>query len=267
MTSTSDYLNSLFGLARKTAIVTGGTRGIGAALSIALASAGADIILLQRNPSSGGDVKDAVRALGRSCTTYECDLAQKVDFGLLINRICIDDGREVDILVNCAGVSHRSPAIDFPDERWDEIFQVNVNATFQLSRALARHWLQTSLAPGPLPSAKKIINVASVLSFSGSYGVAAYTSSKGAVAQLTKGLSNEWMSKGICVTALAPGYIKTDMTSGYSPDTEQLILARTPAGRMGLPEELAGAIVYLASRASDFVSGEIHVVDGGFCGR
>lgn len=268
MSSDLEYLQSVFGLGGKTALVTGGTRGIGAALSLALASAGADVILLQRSPSSGEDVKFNVKARGRSCTTYECDLAQKdMNYDELVNQICIKDGREIDILVNCAGLSHRSPAVDFPEEQWDEIFQVNVKATFQLSRALAKHWFQTSLAKGPLQDAKKIINVASVLSFTGSFGVAAYTSSKGAIAQLTKALSNEWMNKGICVTALAPGYIATEMTSGYSPDTERLILARTPAGRMGRPEEMAGPIVYLASRASDFVSGEVHVADGGFCGR
>jgi 2-deoxy-D-gluconate 3-dehydrogenase len=195
-------------------------------------------------------VKSAVKARGSSCTTYECDLSEKeVDYDQLISQICHKDGREIDILVNCAGLSHRSPAIDFPDERWDEIFQVNVKGTFLLSRALAKHWFQTSLANGPLKIAKKVINVASVLSFTGSFGVAAYTSSKGAVAQLTKALSNEWMSKGICVTALAPGYIATEMTSGYNPDTLKLILARTPAGRMGWPEEMAGPIVYLASPA------------------
>ncbi|KIM94673.1 hypothetical protein OIDMADRAFT_45619 [Oidiodendron maius Zn] len=267
MTSASDYLTSLFGLIGKTALVTGGTRGIGAALGIALASAGADIISLQRHPSNGSDVESTIRALGRNFSTYECDLSQIVDFDALIQKICIDDGFEIDILINCAGISHRSPAISYPLEKWDDIFHVNVKSTFLLSRSLAKHWFSTSLSRGPLPQAKKIINIASVLSFTGSYEVAAYASSKGAVGQLTKSLSNEWMGKGICVTALAPGYIETEMTSGYSEETERFILARTPAGKMGKPEDLAGAIVYLASTASDFASGEIHVVDGGFSGR
>jgi len=213
------------------------------------ASAGADIVSLQRHPSSGSDIKATIGALGRNFTTYQCDLSQDVDFDTIIKKICIDDRFEIDILINCAGISHRSPATSYPLEKWDDIFHVNVKSTFLLSRSLAKHWLSTSLSSSALPQAKKIINIASVLSFTGSYGVAAYASSKGAVGQLTKSLSNEWMGKGICVTALAPGYIETDMTSGYSEETERLILTRTPAGKMGKPADLAGAIVYLASTA------------------
>lgn len=219
------------------------------------ASAGADIILLQRDITSGESVKKAVIALGRSCTSYKCDLSQKAVVLAIIPYICEEEKREVDILVNCGGVSHRSPAENYPDDKWDEILQVNLTSGFQLSRALARHWFSTTLADfidsgpsSPTISRKKIINIASVLTFSGSFEVSAYTSSKGAVGQLTKALSNEWMKKGICVNALAPGYIETELTKGYSEERQKSILGRVPAGRWGQPEDMASAIVYLASR-------------------
>ncbi|KAI9879511.1 MAG: hypothetical protein M1830_008303 [Pleopsidium flavum] len=263
----AQYLTSLFDLQGKTALITGGTRGIGAGLTVALASAGADVILLQRDPSTGGTVKDRVRALGRACDSYACDLGDRQQVRNIVPAICERDSRNVDILVNCGGVQHRSPAVDFAEDKWDEVIQVNLTASFILARSLAKLWLSSPTPPGP--DKKKIINIASVLTFSGSAEICAYVATKGAIGQLTKTLSNEWMGKGICVTALAPGYIATELTEGIrtSEEKEALILGRVPAGRWGLPEDLAGAVVYLASRASDFVSGEIHVVDGGFCGR
>ncbi|MCJ1365019.1 hypothetical protein MMC16_004137 [Acarospora aff. strigata] len=270
----AQYLTSLFGLQGKTVLITGGTRGIGAGLTVALASAGADIILLQRDPSTATTVKDKVRALGRKCDSYACDLGQKEQLREIIPAICERDGRNVDILVNCGGLQHRSPAVDFAEDKWDEVIQVNLTASFILARSLAKHWLSSpSPSPppppqNPTPTKRKIINIASVLTFSGSLNVCAYVATKGAIGQLTKALSNEWMGQGICVNALAPGYIATDLTEGIrnSEEREKAILGRVPAGRWGSPGDLEGAVVYLASRASDFVSGEIHVVDGGFMG-
>ncbi|MCJ1376654.1 hypothetical protein MMC20_007898 [Loxospora ochrophaea] len=263
------YLASLFSLESKTVLVTGGTRGIGAGLTIALASAGADIIFLQRDVNKGEDLKARIRSLGRNCTTYECDLTDRTRLNNVVPTICEKDGREIDILVNCGGVQHRSPAVEFPEEKWDEILSTNLTAPFLLSRALAAHWLSH---PPPSPNRrpnKKIINIASALTYTGGTHVPAYASSKGGIGQLTKALSNEWMGKGICVTALAPGYIHTELTEGIRGDSEaeKQLMDRVPAARWGVPEDLAGGVVYLASAASDFVSGEIHVVDGGFCGR
>ncbi|KAI9834362.1 MAG: hypothetical protein M1819_002973 [Sarea resinae] len=248
--SSSSYLTNLFGLRGKTALVTGGTRGIGAGFTIALASAGANIILLQRSPSSGQDVKDAVEALGRTCDSYACDLVDRKQVTEIVGQICGKDGREVDILVNCGGMTHRSPAEDFPEEKWDEIIQVNLTSSFLLARTLAKHWLMTSLSSQPKQQ-KKIINIASVLTFTGSVETPAYVATKGAIGQLTKALSNEWTAKGICVNAIAPGYIATDLTERIRemPEYEKAILGRVPAKRWGIPEDLAGAIIYLSSKA------------------
>lgn len=193
-------------------------------------------------------------ALGRSCTIYECDLNKRSDVLAIIPHICIEEKIEIDILVNCGGVSHRSPAVDYSDEKWDQILQVNLSSAFQLSRALATHWFNTSLSnfidagPSSATPKKKIINIASVLTFSGAFEVSAYTTSKGAIGQLTKALGNEWMQKGICVNALAPGYIETALTKNYPEERQRAILSRVPAGRWGQPEDLASAIIYLASK-------------------
>ncbi|OQU98936.1 hypothetical protein CLAIMM_04645 [Cladophialophora immunda] len=259
------YLQTLFGLRGKTALVTGGTRGIGAALAVGLASAGADIILLQRDVDKGRAVCDEIAALGRKCTVYRCDLGKREDV-LSIIPLVTRDNPEVDILVNCAAISCRSSSHEMPDDKWDDILQVNVTTIFQLCRAMARHWLQAN-AQGAHSDKKKIINLASILTFSGGVNVAAYTTSKGAVGQLTKALNNEWMGSGICVNAIAPGYIQTDMTQGYTSERIRMLLERTPAGRWGLPADIVGGVIYLASKASDFVGGEIHLVDGGFTAR
>jgi len=266
MSNPSQYISSLFSLVGRTALITGGNRGIGAGLALSLASAGADIILVHRTPTSANDIKAKIEELGRKVYTYEANLADKNSIKGLINRIATEDARNIDILINCAGINRRHPAADFPDEDWDDVIQTNLSSTFTLSRDLGRHWLSQ---PGGFTRRKKIINIASVLTYFGSVQIPAYASSKGGIGQLTKALSNEWSGKGININAIAPGYIQTDFTSAIRDNEEynSHIMARTPIGRWGIPEDLAGAVVYLASKASDYVCGEIHCVDGGFCGR
>ncbi|KAI9810174.1 MAG: hypothetical protein M1827_006620 [Pycnora praestabilis] len=197
-----------------------------------VASAGAHIILLVRNLSSPQtlSIRTAVQTLGRICHLYECDLTDRKAVAEVVPRICERDGRSVDVLVNCGGVQHRAPAVDFPDEMWDQIIQVNLSSAFVLSRALARHWFSLSPSTNPATSTKKIINIASVLTFTGSAQIPAYVATKGAIGQLTKALSNEWMSKGICVNAIAPGYIATELTEGIRGDVEKErhVLERVP---------------------------------------
>ncbi|KAL3418521.1 2-deoxy-D-gluconate 3-dehydrogenase [Phlyctema vagabunda] len=273
----SDYLSSLFGLEGKTALVTGGTRGIGRQIAFALAQAGADIILLVRDPSSVEvlNVVVQVESLGRECHTYICDLSRRPEVLSIVPHLARDQ-REVDIFIHCAGLQHRSPAEDFPDADWDMILDVNLTAGFQLSRDLAKYWFATSLCDYAnatpqlkLDTNKKVLFVASLMSFTGGVEIPAYTASKGAIAQLTKALNNEWMEKGINVNALAPGYIQTELTSALKDghDKERKIMERVPAGRWGQPYDLEGAVIYLTSRAADFVGGEILAVDGGFLAR
>ncbi|KAG0645423.1 2-keto-3-deoxygluconate oxidoreductase [Hyphodiscus hymeniophilus] len=265
------YLSNLFGLKDKTVLITGGTRGIGRSLAVALASAGADVILLARNVDSGLEVKEAIQRLGRKAQIYECDLSSRQSV-LGIVPLITNDYHEIDIFVHCAGLQHRCPAEEFPDTNWDEIISVNVTAGFQLTRALAKHWLNTSLkgfsGDGAVPK-KKVVFIASMTSFTGSVEIPAYTASKGAITQLTKALNNEWMAKGINVNAIAPGYIETELTNAIKDggEKEKAILQRIPAGRWGSPSDLSGAVIHLCARSGDYIGGEIHAVDGGYLGR
>lgn len=183
-------------------------------------------------------------------------------------RKLTEDGRRIHILVNCAGIQRRHPAHEFPDEDWEEVLQVNLTSVFQLCRGIGAHMLAQ---PADLPLGRRgtIINIASLLTFQGGITVPAYAASKGAVGQLTKALSNEWASKGISVNAIAPGYIATDMNEALIKDEKRAesILSRIPAGRWGSPDDFKGAVVFLASAASAYVSGEILTVDGGWMGR
>jgi 2-deoxy-D-gluconate 3-dehydrogenase len=180
---------------------------------------------------------------------------------------------EIDIFVHCAGVQHRCAAEDFPDTAWDNILGVNLTAGFQLSRELAKHWLNTSLKNPEIPTAvagkKRIIFIASMTTFTGSVEIPAYTASKGAIGQLTKALNNEWMAKGINVNAIAPGYIETELTRAIKDgsEKEKKILDRIPAARWGVPADLAGSVIHLCSRSGDYIGGEVHAVDGGYLGR
>ncbi|THW01939.1 putative 2-deoxy-D-gluconate 3-dehydrogenase [Aureobasidium pullulans] len=260
----------------RTAVVTGATRGIGQSLAYALAEAGADIVLIQRD-SKSVTTKEQIEKLGRKVTIYEADLANHDQIKDLIKRI-VSDGHDVSILVNCGGIQRRHPPHTFPDEDWNEVLQVNLNTVFTLCRD-AGAYMMTREGPHrgsiinaslrPLILSYSFNKIASLVSFQGGLNVPAYAAAKGGVAQLTKALSNSWAAHGINVNAIAPGYIHTDMNDALIKDEKRAasILERIPAGRWGLPEDFAGSIVYLASRASSYVSGEILTVDGGWMGR
>ncbi|KAK4102802.1 NAD(P)-binding protein [Parathielavia hyrcaniae] len=256
----------MFSLEGHTALVTGGTRGIGQAVAIALAEAGADILLVQRDETSTKTL-DAIRALGRTAAIYPADLSSAEDVSKLVPRI-LADGRQIRILVNCAGIQRRHPCEKFPDSDFNQVIQVNLNSVFTLCRDVGAHMLQ--LDPSPVTGRRgSVINFASLLTFQGGLTVPAYAASKGAVGQLTKSLANEWTARGITVNAIAPGYIETDMNTALLKDPERLasISARIPAGRWGSPEDFKGTAVYLASKSSAYVSGHVLVVDGGWMGR
>ena len=249
-----------FRLEGKTALVTGCKRGIGKAMAIALAEAGADIVGVSATLEPESEVKKEVEALGRSFTSYACDFADRPALYAFVKEI---NARfpVIDILVNNAGTILRQPAAEHPDEYWDKVIEVNLNAQFVLSREIAKGMLGRSRG--------KIIFTASLLSFQGGINVPAYTSSKHGVAGLTKALANEWAGKGIQVNAIAPGYIETDNTEAlrHDPVRSKSILERIPASRWGKVEDFRGPVVFLASAASDYVSGEILTVDGGWMGR
>lgn len=258
--------NAMFSLKDHTALVTGGTRGIGQAVAIALAEAGADVILVQRN-AKDEETATAIRKLGRRVTVVAADLSSPTEVKRIVPEL-LDEGREIRILVNCAGIQRRYPCEEFPDEDFNEVIQVNLNSVFTLCRDIGARML--TLEPSPVTGRKgSIINFASLLTFQGGLTVPAYAASKGAVGQLTKSFANEWTSKGITVNAIAPGYIETEMNTALLNDKERLasISARIPAGRWGTPEDFKGTAVYLASKASAYVSGHVLVVDGGWMGR
>ncbi|KAJ9295082.1 hypothetical protein DTO271G3_6252 [Paecilomyces variotii] len=258
---------SLFSLSGRTALVTGGTRGIGQAMAVALAEAGADIILVQRDESNT-TTRDEITRLGRKATIHVAELSNRESVKAIIPALQ-KQGIKPDILLNCAGIQRRHPSEKFPDDDWDEVLQVNLTSVFTLSRDFGAYLLSRGASEFPSGRRGSIINVASLLSFQGGITVPAYAASKGGVAQLTKALSNEWVSKGITVNAIAPGYIDTDMNVALINDQNRNagIMARIPAGRWGKPEDFKGIVVFLASRASDYVSGEVICVDGGWMGR
>ncbi|KAI7540377.1 NAD(P)-binding protein [Hortaea werneckii] len=258
-------VQQLFSLEGKTALVTGGTRGIGQAMAIALAEAGADVLLVQRDESNQA-TKQAIEKIGRKSQIYTADLASNESMKSLLPKV-LKDGYQIHILLNCGGIQRRHPAHQFPDDDWNEVMQVNLNAVFTLCRDVGAHMLARS--PDEHGRRGSIINVGSLLTFQGGINVPAYAASKGAVGQLTKALSNQWAAQGICVNAIAPGYIATEMNTALINDEKRAasILERIPAGRWGNPEDFKGSVVYLASRASGYVSGEILTVDGGWMGR
>lgn len=258
---------SLFSLSGKVAIVTGGTRGIGQAMAIALAEAGADIVLIQRDESNTS-TRDKINLIGRKAWIHVAELSNREAVKGIIPAIT-KQGLKPEILLNCAGIQRRHPSEKFPDEDWDEVLQVNLTSVFALCREFGAYLLARDASEFPFGRRGSIINVASLLSFQGGITVPAYAASKGGVAQLTKALSNEWISKGINVNAIAPGYIDTDMNVALINDSNRNagILARIPAGRWGKPDDFKGIVVFLASQASSYVSGEVICVDGGWMGR
>jgi len=250
-----------FNLRGKVALVTGCKRGIGAAMAIALAEAGADIIGVSANLElAGSKVGEAITALGRKFTPYRCDFSHRdlvEEFVANIKSL----HPVVDILICNAGTIKRKPAAEHDDALWDEVIEVNLRAPFVLAREFGREMLARGRG--------KVIFTASLLSFQGGITVPGYAASKGGIAQLTMALSNEWAGRGVCVNAIAPGYIATDNTEALrgDPARANAILARIPAGRWGSADDLKGATVFLASPASDYVSGTILTVDGGWMGR
>ena len=250
-----------FDLSGKTALVTGCKRGIGKAMAVALAEAGADIIGVSATlESTGSDIEKAVTALGRHFEAHACDFSNRDALNAFIAAIKARKGT-VDILVNNAGTIKRAPAAEHPDELWDEVIEVNLSSQFILSREIGRDMI----AQG----GGKIIFTASLLTFQGGITVPGYSASKGGIGQLTMALANEWGSKGVNVNAIAPGYIRTDNTQALqnNPERHDALLERIPAGRWGVPTDFAGPVVFLASAASDYLHGTIVTVDGGWMGR
>jgi len=249
-----------FKLEGKNALVTGSRRGLGAAIAVALAEAGANVACHSRD-SKPPEICDTIRQLGRNCVYLAGDLAKADACDSLFART-LDEFGSLDVLVNNAGVIRRAPATEFSQEFWDEIITANLTTVFRLSQLAGRHMIERSVRG-------KILNIASLLSFQGGILVPAYAAAKGGVAQLTKALANEWASKSINVNAIAPGYMNTDNTAALrgDPVRSRQIIERIPAGRWGEPSDLAGAAVFLCSPASDYVHGHVLVVDGGWMSR
>jgi len=252
---------SMFDLAGKVALVTGCRRGIGLAMAEALAGAGADIIGVsaQLEPT-GSEAQHRVEALGRQFTAHQVDFADRdavAEFAAAVT----DGGRPIDILVNNAGTISRAPAVEHDVATWDRVLDVNLRAPFVLAQAIGATMVERGSG--------KVIFTASLLSFQGGILVPSYTAAKSGVAGLVKALANEWAPRGVNVNAIAPGYIATDNTQALrgDPDRSTAILARIPAGRWGDATDLAGATVFLASPASDYVCGTIIPVDGGWLAR
>ena len=249
-----------FSLAGKTALVTGASRGLGRAIAVALAEAGADVVCASTRREGTDETAAAIRALGRRAWQVEADLADRAAVLAMADEAERAAG-VIDILVNNGGTIRRAPAAGHSLEDWDAVLRTNLDAVFVLSQRLGRGMIERG--------AGKIVNVASLLSFSGGITVPGYTASKHAVAGLTKALANEWARHGVQVNAVAPGYFRTDNTQRLRDDAVRSaeIAARIPAARWGEPEDLAGAVVFLASPAADYVNGHVLVVDGGWMAR
>ncbi len=250
-----------FKLQGKIALVTGCRRGIGRAMAVALAEAGADIIgVSPSQEKAGSQVEREVKALGRSFRGYSCDFSDRKALYAFIKQVQADF-LTIDILVNNAGIILRKPAVEHPDEYWDRTIEINLNAQFILSREIGKRMVERGQG--------KIIFTASLLTFQGGILVPSYAASKGGVGQLAKALANEWAGKGVNVNAIAPGYVSTDNTQALRNDLQRsaAILARIPAGRWGEPEDLKGAVLFLASSASNYVHGTTITVDGGWMAR
>ncbi len=253
-------ISSLFSLEGRVALVTGASRGIGKGIAVGLAGAGANLALVARSESTLIEVQEEIQALGVQAEIFPCDLSQTEGISDLVTTVSGTYGR-IDILVNNAGTTHRDSAVDFPEERWDDVVKMNLKSVWLLSQQVGRSMIQRGSG--------KIINIASLLSFSGGIRTLAYAASKGGVAQLTKALANEWASKGVNVNAIAPGYIKTDMTSAILNDPVRVaeFMDRIPAGKFGTPDDMAGAAVFLTSEAASYIHGHILTVDGGWMAR
>ena len=249
-----------FKLSNQIALVTGAATGLGAAIAIALAEAGADVAC-HGNTRSPDATCEAISAIGRNAHPLTGDLSRPQTAKTLFDNTIERFGR-IDILINNAGTIRRSPAADYSDDDWATVIEVNLSSVFRLSRIVGKQMIENQRGG-------KIVNIASLLSFQGGITVPAYAASKGGVAQLTKALANEWAKHNINVNAIAPGYMRTTNTAALQADEtrNRQILERIPAGRWGEPEDVAGAALFLSSSASDYVNGHVLVVDGGWMGR
>ena len=252
--------NSLFDLTYKTALVTGASRGLGQAMAIALAEAGAEVICVSSNNGGCDETRNKIISTGGKAHTLFADFSDACAVESLAEQSIAITGA-VDILVNNAGTIERYPAVDFPLAQWQKVMQVNIDSAFILSQKIGKQMIANG--------GGKIINIASLLSYSGGITVPAYTASKHAIAGLTKALANEWAQDNVQVNAIAPGYFKTDNTQALQDNPERFsdISARIPAGQWGNPEDLAGAVVFLAASGSNYVNGHVLAVDGGWLAR
>ncbi len=248
-----------FNLEGKIALVTGSSRGLGAGIAKALAGAGAKVAVHGSRAVPEGTLNE-LRQAGAEPFAVTGDVSDATVCARLVDKVVSHFGR-IDVLVNNAGTIRRAPAVDHSDDDWQAVIDTNLTSVFRLTRAAGRHMLAQGSG--------KIINIASLLTFQGGITVPGYAAAKGGVGQLTKAFANEWASKGINVNAIAPGYMATDNTQALRADPVRAlqILERIPAGRWGCPEDLAGAVIFLASRASDYVHGHVLAVDGGWLGR
>ncbi|KMT63763.1 2-dehydro-3-deoxy-D-gluconate 5-dehydrogenase KduD [Catenovulum maritimum] len=251
---------NIFSLSNKVALVTGASRGLGRAIALGLAKAGAKVICSSSSVSGCDETLKEIKALGQEAISISADLNDSDSVIALAENAIKWQGR-VDILVNNGGTIARFPAVDFPEEEWLKVINVNLNSAFLLSRLVGKQMIANQQG--------KIINIASMLSYSGGITVPAYTASKHGIAGVTKALANEWASQNIQVNAIAPGYFRTDNTQALqdNPERNSDIQKRIPSGEWGEPEQLAGAAVFLASAASDYVNGHILAVDGGWLAR
>ncbi|SEC51894.1 2-deoxy-D-gluconate 3-dehydrogenase [Paenibacillus sp. GP183] len=249
----------LFDLTGKTALITGGSKGLGGGIALGLAGAGADVAVVTSNDGSR-EVQKQIESLGRKAHTIVANLGDESKLEGVVQEALVKLGH-IDILVNNAGIIRRTPAADHAAQDWHDVLNLNLNAAFFLSQLLGRHMIERGSG--------KIINIASMLTFQGGINVPGYTASKHAIAGITKALANEWAGKGINVNAIAPGYMATDNTAAIRADEERSasILARIPAARWGTTEDLQGAAIYLASKASDYMNGHVLCVDGGWMAR
>lgn len=248
-----------FNLNGKVAIVTGATKGIGQAAAVGLAEAGADVAVIG-NSRIPDETKQAVEALGRASLAFQGDICDRGFRERIVSDVLARWGH-IDILVNNAGTQIRTPAVDFAEADWDRVLDVNLTSVFRMCQRVGREMLGQGSG--------KIINIASLQSFTGGITIPAYAASKGGVAQVTKALANEWARHNVNVNAIAPGYVLTDLTRPLYDDPVRFkeISERIPINRWGDPEDLKGSVIFLASRASDFVHGHVLLVDGGWMGR
>lgn len=249
---------SLFSLQGQVAMITGCNKGLGQAMAAALAEAGADIVGVNRRAAD--ETRRKVEATGRAFYSVEAELGKDQPAHIFEQALAV--GGKIDILVNNAGMIRRAPALEFSEEDWDSVIDVNLKAAFFLAQHAARHMIERG-------SGGKIIHIASMLSFQGGIRVPSYTASKSGILGLTRLMANEWAAQGVNVNAIAPGYMATDNTQALREDATRgaEIIGRIPAGRWGEPSDLAGAVVFLASRGADYVNGHTLAVDGGWLAR